>query len=51
LKKIQVESPEYKQIEDTARAWTILEQEALESLKAGKLNAEQQAAQEIPKPG
>jgi hypothetical protein len=51
IEKIQVESPEYKQIEDTARAWTILEQEALESLKAGKLNAGQQAAQEIPKPG
>lgn len=51
IEKIEVDSPEYQQIADTARAWTLLEQDALENLKAGKLNGGQQAvAVEIPKP-
>lgn len=46
MEKIEVESGEYKQIADTARAWTELEQEALDALKAGRVSG----APEVPKP-
>jgi len=51
IEKIEVGSPEYQQIADTARAWTILEHDALQSLKAGNIDkANEKTVSDIPKP-
>jgi 20S proteasome alpha/beta subunit len=48
VEKISNDSAEYKAIEDSARAWTALEQETLEKLKAG--TSDQAAPATIPSP-
>jgi hypothetical protein len=49
IEKIEVDSAEYKEIADAARAWMGLEEEALESLKA-RATAPPRAADPIPEP-
>jgi hypothetical protein len=51
IEKIEVDSPEYNGIRDTARIWTDLERDDLENLKAEKDNTEAGAPPaDIPKP-
>jgi 20S proteasome alpha/beta subunit len=51
LEMIDNEAPEFREIQDTVRLWTEIEQEGLDKLKAGPTAGGQtQAPQDLPKP-